>query len=111
MSCDWDIKCVDCDETHGFQDMNHDERLMLALVRHADAIAALHAVVSDRDASVELVTGPAGRKSTRPSSRSTRATTSALSTSTDDSQETAPSAWSARRAAPITRANSPRATK
>ena len=62
MSCDWDIKCTDCDETHGFQDMNHDEPLMLALVRHADAIAALHAVVSDRDSNVDLVAGPAGQR-------------------------------------------------
>lgn len=56
MSCDWDIKCVDCDEAHGFQDMNHAEDLMLALVRHADAIAALHALAQDRFANVEFVT-------------------------------------------------------
>ena len=62
MSCDWDIKCVDCNEEHGFEDMNHDERLMLSLVRHADAIAALHAAIVDPDTCVELVTGPAGRR-------------------------------------------------
>ena len=49
MSCDWDIKCVDCDEEHGFEDMNHNEDLMLALVRHADAIATFHEVIGDRD--------------------------------------------------------------
>ena len=49
MSCDWDIKCVDCDEEHGFTDMNHAEDLMHVLVRHADAIAAFHAAMSDRD--------------------------------------------------------------
>lgn len=49
MSCKWDIICVDCDETHGFQDMNHKEELMLAIVRHADAIAAFHEVMIDRE--------------------------------------------------------------
>ena len=58
MSCDWDIKCVDCNEKHGFEDMNHDEPLMLVIIRHADAIAALHMLVSDRDAyTVELAAG------------------------------------------------------
>lgn len=55
MSCDWDIKCVDCDEKHGFQDMNHCEDLMHALIRHANAIAMLHALAEDRFANVELM--------------------------------------------------------
>jgi hypothetical protein len=57
MSCDWDIKCVDCNEEHGFDDMNHDEDLMHALVRHADAIVGLYALVSDPHVRVELVVG------------------------------------------------------
>lgn len=49
MSCDWDIKCVDCDEEHGFDDMNHKDDLMHVLIRHADAIAAFHTAMCDRD--------------------------------------------------------------
>jgi hypothetical protein len=55
MSCNWDIKCVDCNERHHFHDMNHEERVMLALIRHAGAIAALDALASDPEAKVELV--------------------------------------------------------
>jgi hypothetical protein len=55
MSCCWDIRCVDCGENHGFHDLNHEERLMAALIRHRHAIAGLVALVRDPDARVELV--------------------------------------------------------
>jgi hypothetical protein len=41
MSTDWNIKCVDCDEIHHFDDANHQDDRMLLLIKHADAIAAL----------------------------------------------------------------------
>lgn len=41
MSTDWNIRCRDCDEVHGFDDANHREDLMAVLIEHAAAIAAL----------------------------------------------------------------------
>lgn len=41
MSTDWNVHCVDCKSTHHFSDANHQDELMLALCRHAEAIAAL----------------------------------------------------------------------
>lgn len=55
MSCHWDIRCVDCGEDHGFHDMNHAERRMLALIRHRHAIADLQALARDPEARVWLV--------------------------------------------------------
>lgn len=41
MSCDWHIRCVTCGDTHRFDDANHMDEAMSALIRHRDAIAAL----------------------------------------------------------------------
>lgn len=57
MSTDWHIHCVDCKATHHFDDANHREPLMLALCRHAEAIATLADLFADTDAfDVELRT-------------------------------------------------------
>jgi hypothetical protein len=47
VSCRWDIKCLDCNETHVFHEANHMDGLMLALCRHPEAIAALADVFAD----------------------------------------------------------------
>ena len=31
MSCDWDVYCLDCKKEHGFDDANHDDKLMREL--------------------------------------------------------------------------------
>lgn len=41
MSTDWNVHCVTCNDTHYFSDANHQDALMAALCKHADAIAAL----------------------------------------------------------------------
>ena len=41
MSCDWNVYCRTCNEEHSFNDANHMEQEMAALVKHAGAIAAL----------------------------------------------------------------------
>lgn len=41
MSCDYFVFCRTCKERHSFNDANHQDKLMHALVRHASAIAAL----------------------------------------------------------------------
>lgn len=64
MSNDWDIRCVDCAENHGFQDMNHDEELMHALIRHAEVIAALHKLESEPHMHFELLAGRGRRVDT-----------------------------------------------
>lgn len=41
MSTDWNVHCLDCNETHGFDDANHMDDTMASLCKHAAAIAAL----------------------------------------------------------------------
>lgn len=41
MSTDWNIRCVDCNDTHIFNDANRMCDLMVLLIEHAPAIAAL----------------------------------------------------------------------
>jgi hypothetical protein len=41
VSADWNIKCLDCNSIHGFDDANHEDELMALLCMHADVIAAL----------------------------------------------------------------------
>ena len=55
MSTDWHVHCVDCNVSHTFDDANHQDRLMLLLIKHADAIASLAALQSE-DRSIELRT-------------------------------------------------------
>ena len=53
MSTDYHVRCKTCGVDHGFNDANHANDLMRALIVHRDAIAAL--VPLKRDASeVEL---------------------------------------------------------
>lgn len=33
MSCDWDVRCLDCEVDHGFYDCNHESELMMTLAR------------------------------------------------------------------------------
>jgi hypothetical protein len=47
MSCDWNILCDTCGEQHGFDDANHQEGLMLAIIASADAIAGLVPLFED----------------------------------------------------------------
>lgn len=47
MSTDWNIKCVDCGDVHGFDDANHMDQEMLILIKHADSIAALADLVAE----------------------------------------------------------------
>ena len=47
MSTDWNVHCVDCNDTHGFDDANHQDELMAMLCKHADAIAALAPLLTD----------------------------------------------------------------
>jgi hypothetical protein len=47
MSTDWNIKCLDCDDTHYFNDANCCDEEMAVLVKHAAAIAALRPLVSE----------------------------------------------------------------
>lgn len=41
MSRDWNIRCVDCDQTHHFNDASHRDELMSFLCAYAKQIAAL----------------------------------------------------------------------
>lgn len=47
MSTDWSIYCRTCDSEHYFSDANHREMLMVRLIRHASAIAALAPLMDD----------------------------------------------------------------
>lgn len=54
MSCDWDIRCLDCGVSHGFEDANNRDDLMLLLIEHAVAIAALVPLLADPCADIAL---------------------------------------------------------
>lgn len=41
MSCDWDVFCVDCQESLGIDNANHRDELMRWLVLQRDVIAAI----------------------------------------------------------------------
>lgn len=47
MSCDWNILCLDCKDTHTFNDANHEIELMQILIKHASAIAMLAPLFKD----------------------------------------------------------------
>jgi len=47
VSADWHIHCLDCRETHGFDEAHHCDVEMAALCRHAAAIAALAPLFAD----------------------------------------------------------------
>ncbi len=46
MSTDWNIKCLDCGDVHGFDDANHEEALMVLLCEHAKALGGLAPLLS-----------------------------------------------------------------
>lgn len=52
MSCDWNVKCVDCDSVHPFCDANHRVDLMHSLIRHAAAVAALDPLMQESTVAV-----------------------------------------------------------
>jgi hypothetical protein len=47
MSTDWNIHCVDCNDTLTFNDANHCDTEMATIIRHADVIAALVPLMND----------------------------------------------------------------
>jgi hypothetical protein len=47
VSCDWNIKCLDCNDVHTFSDANHEDALMRFLIKYADGIAALGDMFAD----------------------------------------------------------------
>lgn len=49
MSTDWNIRCVDCGVTEHFNDANHADDLMRALIAAAPAIAALAPLLRGND--------------------------------------------------------------
>lgn len=57
MSCDWNVHCVDCKDTHYFNDANHEDKLMAALCKHADAIAGLVDLVKTDDVQLGTLWG------------------------------------------------------
>lgn len=46
MSCDWNVKCLDCNEITDFSDANHATDLMLSLIKNAKGLAVVHDVIS-----------------------------------------------------------------
>ena len=56
MSCDWNVHCKTCGDTHRFDDANHAVELMRALVKHASAIALLAPLFNEGVYDVELRT-------------------------------------------------------
>lgn len=56
MSTDWNVHCVDCNDTLGFNDANHQDELMALLCKHGDAIAALADLMRDGRFDVKLET-------------------------------------------------------
>lgn len=45
MSTDWDVRCLDCAENHGFEDANHEVQLMVTVARSGRKLAQLAGVV------------------------------------------------------------------
>jgi hypothetical protein len=56
MSTDWNIKCLDCNVEHGFDNANHQDELMWTLIKHAGAIGALAPLLAEPRADVEFRT-------------------------------------------------------
>ncbi len=55
MSCDWDIHCLTCKESHGFNDFNHAEEFMWLLIKHRKTIGNLAVLLNDpRAVNMEL---------------------------------------------------------
>ena len=41
MSCDWDVRCLDCQEDLGIDNANHAVELMRVIITHVKEIAAI----------------------------------------------------------------------
>lgn len=54
MSCDWEVHCLDCHETHEFMDANHRDDLMASLCKHAAKLGAIAEVQDDMGWELEL---------------------------------------------------------
>jgi hypothetical protein len=54
MSCDWNIRCLDCKDTHRFDDANHRDDLMSVLIKHAGAIADLAPLLREANAITDI---------------------------------------------------------
>lgn len=57
MSCSWDVWCLDCEDGAGL-DENHSPDLMLAIIRHVHAFAALAEAFDDLQADSHAVAYP-----------------------------------------------------
>ncbi len=61
MSCDWDVRCLDCNTDHGFSDANHQSDLMLVVAKMGPTLAAMaptiHALREASVSGVELLLG------------------------------------------------------
>lgn len=49
MSCDWDVRCLDCKSDLGISNANHAVGLMRAIVAHAKVIGALVPFMKEAD--------------------------------------------------------------
>lgn len=47
MSCDWNVHCVDCKDTHHFNDANHLQDLMLHLIAHRHLLEVVAPLFED----------------------------------------------------------------
>lgn len=56
MSTDWHVHCLDCKDTHRFDDANHRDEFMLLLCKHADSIAAVAGLLAAGRGDVALQT-------------------------------------------------------
>ncbi len=54
MSNYWDLWCLDCDERHGFDNLNRENKKLAALSRHAQAIATLLPLHNEPDVDLEV---------------------------------------------------------
>jgi len=51
MSCYWDLRCLDCEVDHGFDNLNHEDKLMMSLAKIGPQLADLAPVLETlRDA-------------------------------------------------------------
>ena len=49
MSCDWDVRCLDCGEDLGISNANHAVELMRVIIAHAKEIAAVDSFMKATD--------------------------------------------------------------
>lgn len=47
MSCDWDVRCIDCNECAGIDNANHEEGLMRVLIARSNSLADLATIEND----------------------------------------------------------------